>query len=219
MITLHYLENSRSHRILWMLEELGAQYKLEVYRRDKRTNLAPASMKAIHPLGKSPVLTDGDVTVAESGAIVEYLAERCEGMHMMPTEGEDGRQCRYWLHFAEGSLMAPLVTRYVFSVAGNKVPFFLRPVLMFVPNAIEKAYLSQTIKGNLDFVESHLTGREFFVGDALSVADVMMIFPLEAATGRTKDVGPNTRAYVKRIQARPAYQAALKAAGLPYVYA
>ncbi|MCB9752342.1 MAG: glutathione S-transferase [Myxococcales bacterium] len=217
MITLHYLTDSRAHRILWMLEELGLEYEIEVHRRNAQ-NLAPDSLRAVHPLGKSPVLVDDGVTLAESGAIVEHLAETYAPA-MRPTEGEAAREHRYWLHFAEGSLQPALVMKHVFNLARARVPRLLRPVLTLVPRMIERAYLDATLDGLIRFVDDHLDGREFFVGDALSCADVMMIFPLEASASRHSGGASNIERYVRGVHARPAYQASLKRAGVPYAYA
>ena len=218
-LTLHYLVNSRAQRILWMLEELGLPYEVEVYPRDPKTNLAPEALKAVHPLGKSPVITDGSVVVAESGAIIEYLAQTHAPETMIPSDPEALRQYRYWMHYAEGSLMPLLVTSYIFRVAGGKVPVLARPVLMAVPKAMVKAYYGPTLKTHMDFVEGYLGERTWFAGEAISGADIQMSFPLETSAGRVEGDYPNIRAYVARVHARPAYQRALKAVGVDYAYA
>lgn len=217
MLTLHYLVDSRAQRILWMLEEMGTPYDLKVYPRHPSTNLAPRELRDVHPLGHSPVITDGDRTIAESGAIVEHLA-RTYGPNLLPDDLDDLTDCQYWTHFAEGSLAPLLVTTYVFTVARSKIPFFLRPILMMVPNLIGKNYLNPNLSRHLHYANDHLKDREFFVGDALSVADIMMSFPLEASASRTDIKLPHVTAWVDRMQARPAYQRALDAAGVPYAY-
>jgi glutathione S-transferase len=218
MITLHYLEDSRAHRILWMLEEVGAPYEVEVYRRDPKTSLAPRELRALHPLGKSPVITDADgVVYAESGAIIEYLAEEY-APELYPSGGEARRESRYWLHYAEGSLMPFLVMQLVFGKARARIPRIARPLLMAVPSLITKAYLGPNVERHLAFVEGHLEGRSFFVGDALTVADIQMSFAAEAIAERAPGEYPNIEAYVRGIQAREAYARALDAVPLEYGY-
>ncbi|KXI29282.1 glutathione S-transferase [Paraglaciecola hydrolytica] len=220
MLTLHHLNNSRSQRILWMLEELGLQYEIIKYERDAISNLAPPALKQIHPLGKSPVLTDGVITLAESGAIIEYLAQHY-GQSLLPAQdSEAGRQYRFWLHFAEGSLMPPLVAKLVFDkVRANAKPFFVKMVANKIADKVMGAYFGPNIKANLQFIEQHLTDNEWFAGDSLSGADFQMSFPLEASIARGAAMQcPHVLSYVKRIHARPAYQAALVRGG-EYAYA
>ena len=220
MITLHHLNNSRSQRILWMLEELALPYEIKIYARDAKTNLAPDELKQIHPLGKSPVLTDGDITVAESGAIIEYLAGRY-APHLIPAlNSEAGRQYSYWLHFAEGSLMPPMVAKLVFDkVRAKAKPFFVKIIANKIADKVMAAYFGPNITANLQFVEQHLAKHQWFAGEELSGADFQMSFPLEAAIARGAAMQyPNIQAYVKRIHARAAYQAALQKGG-EYAYA
>ena len=214
MITLHYLPDSRSQRILWMLEEIGVDYQVRVHPRTK-TRRSPASLKAIHPVGKGPVLTDGDRVVAESGHIVEYLAER-HAPHFFP-EGDDHRlEHRYWMHFAEAThvvprqpCLPPLIMEFLFELADKRTPWFLRPVFGFIPAQIRKAYLTDTIDTLLGFVNTELAGRDgLLFGDEPTCADVMMSFPLEAVVKRRAKELPHIKDYVDRIQARPAYQRA-----------
>ena len=170
-ITVHHLENSRSQRVLWMLEELGLPYEVKRYERDRATMLAPPELKRVHPLGKSPVIDDGARVVAETGAIVEYLVDKAGG-RLGPPEGEDAAlRYRFWLHYAEGSLMPPLLLKLVLS----KVPLMGKPATKRIQPMIDV---------HLDYVESELASREWFAGDAFSAADVMMSFPLEAARNR-----------------------------------
>ena len=219
MITLHYLEDSRAHRILWMLEEVGAPYEVATYRRDPKTSLAPRELRALHPLGKSPVITDADgVVYAESGAIIEHLCE-VYAPELYPPEGEARREARYWLHYAEGSLMPFLVMQLVFGKARAKIPRVVQPLLMAVPSLITKAYLGPNIERHLAFVEGHLEGRSFFVGESLTVADVQMSFAVEAIATRMPGRFPHIEAYVRGIQAREAYARALEAVPLDYQYA
>lgn len=221
MIIVHHLNNSRSQRILWLLEELDVAYQVKHYQRDSETMLAPKSLKAIHPLGKSPIITDGNEVVAESGAIIDYLSQTYGSNKLQPPFGSrDYQQYNYWLHYAEGSLMSPLLLKLVFDkVKNNAMPFFIKPVAKIISAKVMNSFVAPNIKANLDFVEAHLAKHEWFAGDMLSGADIQMSFPLEAsvAKGTVKDEYPNINAFVKRIQSRPAYQRALKIGG-PYDY-
>ncbi|GGY74583.1 glutathione S-transferase family protein [Marinobacter zhanjiangensis] len=217
MITVHHLNNSRSQRVLWMLEELGVPYEIQYYERDPQTMQAPASLKKIHPLGKSPVITDGDLVVAESGAIVEYLARTYGKDTMLPTDGGQAwLDYTYWLHYAEGSLMPPLLMRLVFEkVKTSPMPFFIKPVAKGIANKTNQTFIGPMIETHMDFVESHLAKNTWFLGDNLSGADIQMSFPLEASVARGI-VGrnhPHIIAWVERVHARPAYQKALEKGG------
>lgn len=217
MITVHHLNNSRSQRILWMLEELGVPYEIKRYERDPKTMLAPESLKKVHPLGKSPVITDGDLVVAESGAIIEYLAHTYGKDTMLPDGGGQARlDYTYWLHYAEGSLMPPLVMRLVFEkVKTSLMPFFIKPVAKGISDKTNEIFIGPMIKTHLDFVEAHLAKDTWFLGDNLSAADIQMSFPLEASVARGI-VGknrPHITAWVERVHARPAYRKALEKGG------
>ena len=223
MLTLHHLETSRSHRILWLLEELGVPYELRRYQRDPATRLAPPELKKIHPLGKSPVLTDGELVVAESGAILEYLAE-CYGAqapaelaHLEPARGTPAhRQCRFWMHYAEGSLMNWLVMQLVFgSIPRQPMPFFVRPVARALCAGVQQKLIQPNVQAALAFMEHHLAQHRWFAGEHLSLADFQMSFAVEAALARGTAVSawPHLHAYLQRIQARPAYQRALEKGG------
>lgn len=223
MLTLHHLETSRSHRILWLLEELGVPYELRRYQRDPATRLAPPELKKIHPLGKSPVLTDGELVVAESGAILEYLAE-CYGAqapaelaHLEPARGTPAhRQCRFWMHYAEGSLMNWLVMQLVFgSIPRQPMPFFVRPVARALCAGVQQKLIQPNVQAALAFMENHLAQHRWFAGEHLSLADFQMSFAVEAALarGNTASAWPHLQAYLQRIQARPAYQQALAKGG------
>lgn len=208
-ITVHHLENSRSQRVLWMLEELGLPYTVKHYKRDPETMLAPPELKRVHPLGKSPVIVDEDagLTIAETGAIVEYLVEQADGALGPPAGRAGALRYRHWLHYAEGSLMPPLLLKLVLS----RIPIMGKLAIRRVQPMIDV---------HLDYVESELAQRPWFAGDELSAADVMMSFPLEAARSRggLDDTRPNTMAWLAKVHARPAYQAALERGG-PYAYA
>jgi len=220
MITLHHLNNSRSQRILWLLEELKTPYEITFYERDKITILAPKELKKIHALGKSPVITDGDVTVAESGAIIEYLVQTY-GNDLYPQPGSaQHRDYTYWMHYAEGSLMPQMLIKLIFDkVKDSPMPFFVKPIARMIANKVLDSYAGPNIKTNLTFIENHLSQQEWFCGDKLTGADIQMSFPLEAMIAREGgDQYPNIAAYVRKFQARPAYQKALEAGG-EYDYA
>ena len=211
MIVVHHLENSRSQRILWMLEELELPYEIRRYERNSKTMLAPPELKAIHPLGKSPVIEDTDAdgsrVVAETGTIVEYLVAKADGRLGAPANRDDALRYRFWLHYAEGSLMPPLLVKLVLT----RVPIF---------GKVAMKRLQPMIDVHLDYIESELATRPWFAGDQLTAADVMMSFPLEAARSRAGlDASrPATIAWLDKVHARPAYQAALSKGG-PYAYA
>lgn len=219
MITVHHLENSRSQRVLWLLEELALPYEVKRYARDAKTMLAPPELKRVHPLGKSPVITDGDVTVAESGAIVEYLVDTRAGGQLKPTAGTpDHRRYVYWLHFAEGSAMPPLLMKLVFDqVRKAKLPFFIKPVVKGIADKVTQSFIAPNIAQQLAFMEAELATRPWFAGEAFSAADIQMSFPLEAAAGRAGlDARyPRLTDWLARIHARPAYRRALERGG-PY---
>lgn len=217
MIVVHHLDNSRSQRILWLLEELGVPYEIRRYQRDPQTMLAPSELRAVHPLGKSPVLVDGDLTLAESGAIVEYLGDRYGAGTLIPTHGTPERlRCNYWLHYAEGSVMPPLLLKLVFHrVQQAPMPFFVRPVAKGVAAKVQDAFVDPQIALHLDYLEGELGKSAWFGGDAFSVADVQMSFPLEVAVARAGlDPGrPKLWAFLERIHARPAYKRAIERGG------
>lgn len=222
MIVVHHLTNSRSQRVLWALEELGVPYEVKHYERDLQTNLAPDSLKKVHSLGKSPVITDGYITVAESGAIIEYLAQTYGESDFIPeTKSEAHRQYLYWLHFAEGTLMPQLLLKMIFEkIVKGSMPFFVKPIAKGIMKKIMASYVGPNITNNLDFIESHLKNNQWFAGEKLSGADFQMSFPLEAwvARNKTDKNHPEIIAYVKRYQARAAYQKALESGGT-YDYA
>ena len=223
MITVHHLETSRSQRVLWLLEELGVPYELKVYQRDKATRLAPPELKKIHPLGKSPVITDGNEVIAESGAIIEYLVETYGAQiggdlaHLQPTpRTTEHRQCRFWMHYAEGSLMNWLVMRLVFgSIPRQPMPFFVRPVARALCAGVQEKLIQPNVQAALAFMEHHLAQHHWFAGEHLSLADFQMSFAVEAALARgaAASAWPHLHAYLQRIQARPAYQQALAKGG------
>ena len=223
MLTLHHLETSRSHRILWLLEELGVPYELRRYQRDPATRLAPPELKKIHPLGKSPVLTDGELVVAESGAILEYLAE-CYGAqapaelaHLEPARGTPAhRQCRFWMHYAEGSLMNWMVMKLVFTaIPTQPMPFFIRPVARALCKQVQAKLVDPNVNTALVFMDQHLVKNQWFAGEQISLADFQMSFAVEAALSRTPSGAQHShlQAYAKRINQRPAYKRAIEIGG------
>ncbi len=220
MITVHHLNHSRSQRVLWLLEELELPYEIKYYERDPVTRLAPPSLKAVHPLGKSPVVVDGDVTVAETGAIVEYLVEKAGGRLKPPEGTPERRRWTYWTHFAEGSLMPQLLLDLVLTTLPGRAPEPLQAAAKAAAEAARQAYASPNLKTMFDYVEAELATRPWFAGEEFSAADVMMSFPLEAAGARAGAFEGRRKieAFVERIHARPAYRKAL-ARGGPYAYA
>ena len=203
MIVIHHLNNSRSQRILWLLEELGLEYRIEQYRRDPKTNLAPPELRAIHPLGKSPVMQDGDLILPESGAIIEYLIERHGDGRFKPQLGTPEHvRYLYWVHFAEGTIMLHLVSRLYLTRVGEAAKTMQERVEVMINN-------------ELDLVENELGKSPHLAGDAFSAADIQMVFPLEFAA-HAKLVGDRRvklREYLGRMQARPAYRRAIETGG------
>jgi glutathione S-transferase len=223
MVTVHHLNNSRSQRILWLLEELGVPYEVKRYERDAQTMLAPPSLLAVHPLGKSPVITEDDgTTVAESGAIVEYLVDRYGQGRLVPPAGTPERlRYTYWLHYAEGSAMPPLLLKLVFTrMKEAPVPFFVRPIVKKIADTAMTSFIEPQLKKHLDYMEAEVAKTGWFAGSDLTAADIQMSFPLEAAASRAGlDASrPHLNASLKKIHARPAYRRALEKGG-EYAYA
>ena len=223
MITVHHLETSRSQRVLWLLEELDVPYDIKLYRRDPKTRLAPPALKAIHPLGKSPVITDGDETLAESGAILEYLAERygaqapAELAGLQPASGTpEHLQSRFWMHYAEGSLMNWLVMKLVFvTIPTQPMPFFVRPIARQLCAKVQAQLIDPNLETALSFMEAHLARHAWFAGEQISLADFQMSFAVVAALARGAEAArfPKLAAFKTRMEARPAYQRALARGG------
>ena len=220
MIAVHHLNNSRSQRVLWLLEELELPYEIVHYQRDPKTMLAPPTLRAVHPLGKSPVVTtDEGLTLAESGAIVETLIERYGNGRLAPAAGTpEALRYRYWLHYAEGSAMPPLLLKLMFDqIEKAKMPFFAKPIAKAIAGKAKAAFITPNIKSHLDFMEGELGKSKWFAGNAFSGADIQMSFPVEAAVARggLDASRPKLMAYLERIRARPAYMRALERGG-PY---
>ncbi|MGH8852716.1 MAG: glutathione S-transferase family protein [Telluria sp.] len=217
MIVVHHLNNSRSQRILWLLEELGLDYEIKKYQRDPRTMLAPPELKAVHPLGKAPVISDGATVVAESGAIVEYLVGRYGGGRLAPAVGTPERlRWTYFLHFAEGTAMPPLLMKLVFDkIEHGPMPFFAKPIARMIARKVKDGYILPNIRSQLDFLESELGKSTWFAGEEFSAADIQMSFALEAAASRggLGSQHPKLDAFLQRIHARPAYARALERGG------
>lgn len=222
MIVVHHLNNSRSQRILWLLEELGLPYEIKKYQRDAKTMLAPPALRAIHPLGKSPVLTDGAeageaITVAESGAIIEYLLEAHGDGRLVPPAGTaDKRRYTYMLHFAEGSAMSPLLMKLVFDrIETSPMPFFAKPIARGIAAKVKDGFVNPNLKAHLDFLEAELGKSAWFAGDEFTAADIQISFVLEASAARAGlDASyPKLSDFLARIHARPAYRRALERGG------
>ena len=223
MITVHHLETSRSQRVLWLLEELGLPYEIRLYKRNPVTKLAPPELKKVHPLGKSPVITDGELVIAESGAILEYLGDKyganaqgdLAGLLSRPGTPEH-LQLRFWMHFAEGSLMNWLVMKLVFmTIPTQPMPFFAKPIARELCKKVQRQLIDPNVNNAMAFIEAHLGQHTWFAGDRLTLADFQMCFAVLALTARAQDAkaAPNIAAFVKRMEARPAYQRALAKGG------
>ncbi|MEF2548395.1 glutathione S-transferase [Aurantimonas sp. E1-2-R+4] len=219
MITIHHLNNSRSQRVLWLLEELGVAYEVKRYERTKDMQ-APKELKQIHPLGKSPVLTEDGRTIAETGAIVEYILARYGNGRLMPAEGTDDYwNARHFLHYAEGSAMPPLFLILILQMIPERAPFFIRPILKTSLAKVDAMLVRPQIALHLDHWEKAIGDSGWFAGPELSIADIMMSFPVEAAAHRFGyDDRPKLRDFLLRIHDRPAYRRGLKRGG-PYAYA
>lgn len=219
MIIVHHLNNSRSQRVLWLLEELGVPYEVKRYQRNAQTMLAPPELLAVHPLGKSPVISDGELTLAESGAIVVYLTGRYGEGRLVPTaRTPEHLRYIYWMHYAEGSAMPPLLLKLLFSrIPKGPMPFFARPIAKAISNRALTSFIEPQIKRHLDFMEGELEKSTWFAGETFSGADIQMSFPLEAAAARggLDASRPKLMAFLSRIHERPAYQRALEKGG-PY---
>jgi glutathione S-transferase len=220
MIVVHHLNNSRSQRVLWLLEELGVAYEVKRYERDAATMLAPPELRAIHPLGKSPVITDGDKVLAETGAIIEYIIDTYGQGRLIPPAGSAERlRFTYWLHYAEGSAMTPLLLKLVFTALPARSPGLLRGLVKAIAAKAQAGFVDPQLKSHIDYWDAELSKAEWFAGPAFTAADIMMSFPLEAGAARAGAASrPKVAAFLERIHARPAYRKALERGG-PYDYA
>ena len=217
MIVVHHLNNSRSQRILWLLEELGLEYDVKRYQRDQKTMLAPPELRKIHPLGKSPVITDGDLTLAESGAITEYLVGRYGNGRLVPAaDSPEKLRYTYWLHYAEGSMMPPLLMKLIFDrIERASMPFFAKPIARAIARKTKSSFIEPNINRHLDYMEAELGKTAWFAGSEFTAADIQMSFPLEAAVSRggLDSKRPKLMAFLDRIHARPAYKKAIERGG------
>ncbi|ANG91145.1 glutathione S-transferase [Enterobacteriaceae bacterium 155047] len=215
MLTVHHLNQSRSQRVIWAVEELALPYQIVRYQREK-TMMAPPSLKKVHPLGKSPVVEDNGLIVAESGAILEYLQETYDlTSQLKPQSPEQKLQYRFWLHYAEGSLMPILLMKLVFNSLGKPpVPFGLRTLGKGLGKGVQKAWLNPQLETHARFIEAHLSENSWFAGDLLSMADIQMSFPIFALLARGGiDNLPHTQAWKKKVEMRPAWQRAIQQGG------
>jgi glutathione S-transferase len=217
MIIVHHLNNSRSQRVLWLLEELGIEYEIKRYQRDQKTMLAPPELRQVHPLGKSPVITDGGLTLAESGAIIEYLVERYGNGRLVPAAGTPEKlRYNYWVHYAEGSIQPMLLMKLIFDrIEKAPMPFFARPIAKAISRNTKSSFIDPNIKRHLDYMEAELGKTPWFAGNEFTAADVQMSFPLEAATVRAglDSRWPNLMAFLGRVHARQAYKRAREKGG------
>ena len=222
MIKVHHLNNSRSQRVIWLLEELGLEYEIVNYKRNPLTQLAPNSLKKIHPLGKSPVLEDGNNIIAESGNIFEYLLTKYDEKNLLHPKREEDIFWNYnfWLHFSEGSLMAPLVMSLILNkVTSAPMPFFMKPAAKLLVKAVNDGYVGKQVKVMFDHIEKELEEKEWLLGDNLSAADMIMSFPLEASMASKLDGVdyPNIKKYVEKFKDLKKYKIAIDKGG-EYIY-
>ena len=216
MLTVHHLENSRSHRIVWLLEELGVDYEIRRYKRDEESGLAPPELLKVHPLGKAPVVTVGQTTLAESGAIIEFLVYEYDDGSLKPQEGTaEQRAYTYWLHYSEGSFSPLMLLSLILArIEDAPVPFFLKPVTRGIAGKVRDGFLSANVKRHMDYMESALGRSKWFSGDRFTAADVQMSFAIEAAEVRTDMSSyPRLAGFLNAIRARPAYRRAIEKGG------
>jgi glutathione S-transferase len=218
MIVVHHLETSRSHRILWLLEELGLPYEIKTYKRNAKTMLAPPELAKIHPLGKSPVIVDDGLVLAESGAIIEYLIDRYAGGRLRPAAGTpEHLRYVYWMHYAEGSAMPPLLLKLVFQRMPRNAPFLLRPLVRSIAEKAQRTFVDPQFHRHAAYWNAELSGAPWFAGDAFSAADIQMSYPVENGMARfaAEKKYPAVAAFIERIRARPAYKKAVERGGPP----
>lgn len=213
MLTVHHLENSRSQRVLWLLEELGVPYEIVKYQRAGKAKLAPPELEKVHPLGKSPVITDGDTTIAESAVIIEYIVEKYGDGRLVPAKGsaEDWR-CRYFMHYAEGSLMPFLLLRLI-TTRMRAAPFLVRPIANKIAGQLEAIFVAPNVKRHIAFLDGELAKAAYFVGSELTIADIQMLSPMEAIEARVPDPPARIRDWLARMRERPAFKRAIERGG------
>lgn len=217
MITVHHLNNSRSQRVLWLLEELELPYEIKRYERDPKIMFAPASLREVHPLGKSPVITDGELTIAESGAIIEYIVKNYGNGRLIPApDTPEHLRYTYWLHYAEGSAMPPLLLKLIFDqIEKSPMPFIVRPIVRRIAKRVKSLVIEPQITLHLDYMEAEIGKNAWFAGNEFTAADIQISFPLEAALARAglNSSRPKLIAFLDRIHSRPAYKKALERGG------
>lgn len=216
MITLHHLENSQSIRILWLLEEIGAPYRFKMSDRDPETMLAPEAYKALSPLGTAPVITDGDLTLSESNAIIDYIIDKSDRPDLRPTTNDALRaDYLFWFHTAQGTLQPMQTFGFVLGLATQRSPFLVRPIISKVEQTLKNLFIQPRLKAVLSTMDTHLSSSEFLAGDRFTAADIAMGYTLHMAKmrGALSDDYPNTLDYVTRMEARHAWQAALEKDG------
>ncbi len=216
MITLHHLENSQSIRILWLLEEIGAPYGFEMYDRDPKTMLAPDAYKALSPLGTAPVITDGDLALSESNAIIDYIIDQSDRADLRPTANDSLRaDYLFWFHTAQGTLQPMQTFGFVLGLATERSPFLVRPIISKVEQTLKAVFIQPRLEAVLSSMETHLSTSEFLAGDQFTAADIAMGYTLHMAKmrGALSEDYPNIQDYVTRMEARPAWQAALEKDG------
>lgn len=217
MLIVHHLNNSRSQRVLWLLEELGVTYQIKHYHRDPETMLAPPELREVHPLGKSPVITDGEKTIAETGAIIDYIIDTYGEGKFIPAAGTPERlRYNYWMHYAEGSAMPVLVLKLLFQEMPKRSPALVRPLVRLISQKVQDSFVDPNLATHIKFCTDELSKSTYFVGEELTGADFIMSFPLEAASSRAKLTSVITK-YLDMLHSRPAYQKALERGG-PYDY-
>jgi len=219
MLVVHHLNNSRSQRVLWLLEELGVPYEIVPHTRHPKTDFAPPEVRKLHPLGKLPIVVDGDLVIAESGAVMEYLVETYGQGRMIPPPGSAERlRYRYWMHYAEGSGMQPLLLKVIFDrIEAAKLPFYLKPMVRALSRGVKASFVEPQLKLHLDFLEAELARSEWFAGDELTAADLQMSFVVQAAAayGGLDETRPRLMAFQQKIEARPAWARSVERGG-PY---
>jgi glutathione S-transferase len=216
MLILHHLNNSRSHRIIWLMEELGVEYEIKYYQRDPKTFLAPSSLKTIHPIGSSPVITDESVTLAESGAIIEYILYKYGQNRLIPTIGStEWVQYLYWLHFAEGTLMPMLFFKLIFENIHYHSPFFIKPITKTIKSKVNNYVISPRLTTQMNFIESTLEKNLWLTSNEFTAADIQMGIPLLWASENKKMINdkPKIMAFIERIKTRPAFIRTLEKGG------
>lgn len=216
MITLHHLENSQSIRILWLLEEIGAPYGFQMYDRDPETMLAPAEYKELSPLGTAPVITDGEIVLAESNAIIDYIVDASGRDDFRPSYDDPSRpNYLFWFHAAQGSLQPMQTFGFVLGITTERAPFLVRPIVNKVMQSLQNHFIQPRLNALMKQMETTLSSHPFLAGDRFTAADIAMGYTLQMAKlrGGLDEGYPNVLAYVERMEARPAWQAALEKDG------